>query len=80
MQIAVVVNPTSGKRRGEHIARDAVRFLREQGHQVDELRGEDARDAHGQLAARIDDVACLGPLPLTAEVVPRALTMIVGAA
>jgi diacylglycerol kinase family enzyme len=65
MQIAVVVNPTSGKRRGEQIAHEAVHTLRGFGHQVDEIRGENGQDAHAQL-------------PLTAEIVPRALTMIAG--
>lgn len=65
MQIAVVVNPTSGKRRGEHIARDAARVLRGHGHQVDEIRGENAQDAHARLQALIaqgkpDVVAVVG--------------------
>ncbi|HKY56787.1 MAG TPA: diacylglycerol kinase family protein [Aeromicrobium sp.] len=54
MQIAVVVNPTSGRRKGEQIAREAVASLRAHGHQVDELRGETAHDAHGRLKARIE--------------------------
>ena len=33
MQIAVVVNPTSGKRRGEQIAHEVVQTLRGFGHQ-----------------------------------------------
>jgi diacylglycerol kinase (ATP) len=65
MQIAVVVNPTSGKRRGEQIAREAAEVLRGHGHDVDEIRGEDARDAHEQLADRVtarrpDVVAVVG--------------------
>jgi diacylglycerol kinase (ATP) len=65
MQIAVVVNPTSGKRKGEHIAREAAQILRGHGHQVHEIRGEDAREAHAQLEARIaesrpDVVAVVG--------------------
>jgi len=65
MQIAVVVNPTSGKRKGEQIARDATQRLRRHGHQVDEIRGEDAQDAHAQLRTRIagnrpDVVAIVG--------------------
>jgi len=54
MRIAVVVNPTSGKRRGEHIAQEAARILRGHGHQVDEIRGADAHDAHARLKARIN--------------------------
>jgi diacylglycerol kinase (ATP) len=55
MQIAVVVNPTSGKRKGEHIAREAGRRLRSHGHQVHELRGLDAHDAHAQLRSQIQE-------------------------
>jgi len=65
MQIAVVVNPTSGKRRGEHIAREASSVLRGHGHQVEEIRGEHSADAHAQLKAlvqtsRPDVVAVVG--------------------
>jgi diacylglycerol kinase (ATP) len=55
MQIAVVVNPASGKRRGEHIAREAARTLRSRGHDVEEIRGLDAADTHARLKARIQD-------------------------
>ena len=65
MHIAVVVNPTSGKRRGEQIAGEAARVLRGYGHEVDEIRGEDAEDAHAQLTTLIarskpDVVAVVG--------------------
>lgn len=65
MHIAVVVNPTSGKRRGEQIAREAASVLRGHGHEVDEIRGKDALDAHAQLKTRIaeskpDVVAVVG--------------------
>jgi len=63
MQIAVVVNPTSGKRKGEQIARDAARVLRGHGHEVDEVHGDDAQDAHARLktriAARMPDVVAV---------------------
>jgi len=65
MQIAVVVNPTSGKRRGEQIAREAARVLRGHGHEVDEIWGQTAQDAHAQLktsvaGSSLDIVAVVG--------------------
>ena len=65
MQIAVVVNPASGKRRGEHIAREAAHTLRSRGHAVDEIRGVDAAESRDRLRARIrndkpDIVAVVG--------------------
>jgi diacylglycerol kinase (ATP) len=65
MQIAVVVNPTSGKRKGDQIARDAVQTLRGRGHDVVEIRGGDGADAHERLRAQVragapDVVAVVG--------------------
>jgi diacylglycerol kinase (ATP) len=54
MHVALVVNPVSGKRRGERIADDAERLLESRGHQIDRLQGDDGQHAREQLAKAIE--------------------------
>lgn len=54
MHFALVVNPTSGKRRGEEIARRAAERLRHAGHSTSTVQGADAAAARDQLKLAID--------------------------
>jgi diacylglycerol kinase (ATP) len=54
MHFALVVNPTSGKRRGEEIARRAAERLRHAGHSTTTVQGADAAAARDQLKLAID--------------------------
>ena len=54
MRVALVVNPTSGKRKGEHIARRAAHDLGELGHHIDVIRGADGADARANLANHLE--------------------------
>ena len=82
MRVALVVNPTSGKRRGEHIAGRAAHELGELGHHIDVIRGVDGADAGKQVnwsspgIVAYGDGERLGPLPLTATAKPGALTLV----
>lgn len=54
MRLALVVNPTSGRRRGESIAREASELLRHGGHTTVTIQGDDAPSARDQLKQAID--------------------------
>lgn len=54
MRVALVVNPTSGKRRGEQIAREAMQTLADAGHAVKVVRGDDTAEARTRLDDAID--------------------------
>lgn len=54
MHYALVVNPTSGKRRGEAIAAQAAERLGHAGHVTTRIQGEDAPAARDQLKQAID--------------------------
>ncbi|MET0928567.1 MAG: diacylglycerol kinase [Aeromicrobium sp.] len=54
MHLALVVNPSSGKRRGEAIAARADDRLRHAGHTTATIQGEDAPSARDQLKQAID--------------------------
>src|SRR3954469_11515880 len=54
MHLALVVNPTSGKRRGEAIAQQAAARLRQAGHTTLTVQGADAPSARDQLKQAID--------------------------
>jgi len=54
MHFALVVNPTSGKRRGEEIGRRAAERLRHAGHSTSTVQGADAAAARDQLKLAID--------------------------
>jgi diacylglycerol kinase (ATP) len=54
MHYALVVNPTSGKRRGEAIAAQAAERLGHAGHVTTRIQGEDAPTARDQLKQAID--------------------------
>ncbi|MET1061981.1 MAG: diacylglycerol kinase [Aeromicrobium sp.] len=54
MHLALVVNPTSGKRRGEAIAAQASARLQQAGHTTVTIQGEDAPSARDQLKQAID--------------------------
>lgn len=66
MRVVLVVNPTSGKRKGEHIARRAAHELAGLGHHIEVIRGADRADARASLerhlsqAERPDAVAVVG--------------------
>ncbi|MFI5428476.1 hypothetical protein [Aeromicrobium sp. UC242_57] len=68
MHLALVVNPTSGKKRGELIAAQAADRLRGAGHRTTTIQGEDAPAARDQLSWRSirDSTAC----SWSAETVP----------
>lgn len=53
MHYALVVNPTSGKRRGESIAAHAAERLGRAGHVTTRIQGEDAASARDQLKLAI---------------------------
>ncbi|MFL6088516.1 MAG: diacylglycerol/lipid kinase family protein [Aeromicrobium sp.] len=50
MRVALVVNPTSGRRKGEQIAQTAAHELAALGHQIDVIRGATAAEAKARLA------------------------------
>ena len=54
MQIALVVNPVSGKRQGERIADDAEQLLRSLGHDIARIQGDDGRHAREQLTKALE--------------------------
>jgi diacylglycerol kinase (ATP) len=54
MHLALVVNPTSGKKRGATIARRAAERLRHAGHTTTTVRGADAASARDGLKQAID--------------------------
>ena len=54
MHYALVVNPTSGKRRGEAIAAQAAERLGHAGHVTTRIQGQDASTARDQLKQAID--------------------------
>jgi diacylglycerol kinase (ATP) len=54
MHLALVVNPTSGKKRGETIAQRAIERLGRAGHTTTTIRGEDAPSARDRLKQAID--------------------------
>jgi diacylglycerol kinase (ATP) len=64
MQVALVVNPVSGKRQGERIADDAERLLTSLGHETTRIQGDDARHAREQLTKAfetgVDTVVVVG--------------------
>lgn len=83
MQIALVVNPVSGKRHGERIADDAEQLLQSLGHDIARIQGDDGQHAREQLAKTVetgvDTVVVVGGdgalhdvLPV---VIPRDLTL-----
>ena len=55
MQLALVVNPTSGKRHGAAIAERAVERLARAGHTAVVIQGHDARAAHDRLDRAIGE-------------------------
>jgi len=55
MHLALVVNPTSGRRRGETIAAQAVERLVRAGHTTMTIQGDDAPTARGQLERAIGE-------------------------
>lgn len=54
MRCALVINPTSGKRRGEQVAAAARERLLAEGHTVTAVRGDDAAQARDRLKLAID--------------------------
>jgi diacylglycerol kinase (ATP) len=54
MHLALVVNPTSGKRRGEAVAAQAAARLASAGHTTTTIRGADAPSARDRLKQAID--------------------------
>lgn len=54
MQVALVVNPVSGKRQGERIADDAEEILHSLGHETSRIQGDDAQHAREQLAKALE--------------------------
>lgn len=54
MHVALVVNPVSGRRRGDRIANEAERQLTSQGHQTDRIQGDDGQHAREQLAKAVE--------------------------
>ena len=64
MQVALVVNPVSGKRQGERIADDAEQLLTSLGHETTRIQGDDAQHAREQLTKAfetgVDTVVVVG--------------------
>lgn len=64
MQVALVVNPVSGRRQGERIANDAELLLKSLGHETARIQGDDAQHAREQLTKAfetgIDTVVVVG--------------------
>jgi diacylglycerol kinase (ATP) len=54
MQIALVVNPVSGKRHGERIADDAEQLLQSLGHVIARIQGDDGQHAREQLTKALE--------------------------
>lgn len=54
MRAALVVNPTSGKRKGDEIAQHAAATLAEIGYELIEVRAESGRDARASLERLLD--------------------------
>ncbi|MGH3458352.1 diacylglycerol kinase [Aeromicrobium sp.] len=54
MQVALVVNPVSGKRQGDRIATEAERVLQSLGHETARIQGDDAQHAREQLAKAVE--------------------------
>ena len=54
MRVALVVNPTSGKRKGDEISRHAATALTDAGYEVVEIRAGSGRDARGSLERLLD--------------------------
>lgn len=54
MRIALLVNPVSGRRKGEQIAGDAALRLSEAGHDVHVIQGKDSASARDALKLAID--------------------------
>ena len=54
MQVALVVNPVSGKRQGERIADEAETLLQSLGHESTRIQGDDSRHAREQLAKALE--------------------------
>ncbi|MGH3473532.1 MAG: diacylglycerol kinase [Aeromicrobium sp.] len=54
MQVALVVNPVSGKWQGERIADDAEQLLRSLGHETSRIQGDDAQHAREQLTKALE--------------------------
>ncbi len=54
MKFALVINPTSGRRHGEAIGREATELLRQAGHDVRTIQGDNAADARDLLKLAID--------------------------
>ena len=54
MRFALVINPTSGRRKGAAIGAEATALLKAAGHEVISLQGENASDARDQLKQAID--------------------------
>ena len=64
MQVALVVNPVSGRRQGERIADDAEQLLTSLGHETTRIQGDDAQHAREQLTKAfetgVDTVVVVG--------------------
>lgn len=54
MKFALVINPTSGRRHGEAIGRDAAALLRQAGHETQPIQSDNAADARDELKLAID--------------------------
>ena len=54
MQVALVVNPISGKRQGERIADDAEQLMKTLGHETSRIQGDDAQHAREQLTKALE--------------------------
>jgi diacylglycerol kinase (ATP) len=54
VQVALVVNPVSGKRHGEHIADDAEQLLTSLGHEIARIQGDDGQHAREQLTKALE--------------------------
>jgi len=54
MRAALVVNPTSGKRKADEVARHTAAALTESGYEVVEIRADSGRDARGSLERLLD--------------------------
>lgn len=55
MKFALVINPTSGRRHGEAIGREASALLKAAGHESRIVRGDNAAEARDLLKLAIDD-------------------------
>jgi diacylglycerol kinase (ATP) len=77
MQVALVVNPVSGKRQGERIADDAERLLKPLGHETTRIQGDDAQHAREQLSKTfetgVDTVVVVGGDGALHDVLPAVV-------